>query len=229
MGEKTVRVRCGRRFHRILLTAKGKLVLLDHKDLEAHRVLYALTGEKPRCLEVLEAWREFASLALPKGLQEANVAALQRGLERRVGRFSPDPLEVPLEERLKRRVGALAREALLGCGYRGLGNRMVRVAVEVYPPGSLEEGHIEGIWEKGNPWWDLELRAYIPLRWVRLWRKGLATGLDPEGRKVFVLDILQEDPMVVLAGKQAPGLKVYPQEAQAVEEGGVWRLMWAKR
>jgi hypothetical protein len=52
----TAEVACGDKRHRITWR-RAKLVLEDH-DLLAERSLVALGGEPPRCLQILDAWRQ---------------------------------------------------------------------------------------------------------------------------------------------------------------------------
>ncbi len=229
-----VRVRCSGGMHRILLTERGDLALPHHEDLEAERVLSALTGEKSRCLEILEAWRKGRIGLLPQGLKEARRATLELKLERekrRVGRN--DPLLVDsLKYRLPHRVKDLAESALMECTYRKAPDGhmvfvIVRSGARPHIKGSLQvRRRNKSWWEQGKEEKTSVVVVEIPYRWFRLWKRGLATALDPKGKRVFVLDLLQEEPLTVLVGRQKKGHTIHPQKARAVKVGGEWWLFW---
>ena len=56
LAAATAEIDCGGAQHRITWR-RGKLVLEDH-DVLSERSLVALGSKPPRCLEVLDAWRE---------------------------------------------------------------------------------------------------------------------------------------------------------------------------
>ncbi len=214
-------VRCGGRNHRILLTKKGKLVLLDHPHLEEDLTLAALTGEKPRCLEVLEAWRKGRVGLLPQRLKtEGYRAKAKRYLRRREKWEGRDPLRSRLKGRLRLKLEAEAWRALKACSYEGAKGA---IFVEVG-----KDPHIEG----AKDGWHAKVRVHLPLSWLLLWRRGLATALSPEGKRVFVLALLEEgEAPLVLAGWEREKdyslrSQILPRKARAFRKGGEWRLEW---
>ncbi len=228
-----VRVRCGSAIHRIALTSRGRVVLLDHPDLGAERALAALAGELPRCLQILEAWRRADCDRLPDALRKARYDRLALAGERKDRRQRhTDPLSCALRDRARRRVRRLAMQALDDCDYRmsrsrwAGGDHIVRVSVSTtqHTRPSIK-GFSEKVWSANGKWSGTNsvLEVALSLRWWRVARRGLATALDPDGRRVFVLDVVREDPLIVLAGRQGRGFEVYPCEAR-VDEGG--RLRW---
>ncbi len=220
-----VEVACSGEVHRIRLTEKGDLVLLDHPDLESELVLSALTGEwSPGCPAFLGKWRE--GYFIPMGPKVYGAIA-RRNEERRKARKASDPLEEPLEVRLGRRATSLAEKALKSCDYRRSPERHSDFAL-VHPDYAPSISGI-GYPDEPIPGSFSSITLKLPPRWLKVYKRGLATALDPEGKRVFVLDILEEDPLVVLAGKQGKGFRVHPQRARAFREGEDWRLEWLEK
>lgn len=221
-----VSVWCSDKLHRLTLTARGALVLHAHADLAAERALAAISGDMPRCLQVLEAWRTRQYAALPRRLatvrRERDVVAHDRAARRAV----IDPLTLPLRLRAEQRLRELVVHALASCDYRRARSRWAggehRVSGGVrYDGAATITGTAERVWSRNGKWSGTNsvVKATVPLRWIRLYRRGLATALTAEGERVFVLDVLREEPLHVLAGRQRRGFQVRPWRARVGEDG----------
>lgn len=115
----STKVRCGRHMHTIGLTSRGAFVLCGHPDLKTELALVALGAPTPRCLSILQSWRDGDYAVLPDEIYPALIKAIERrGDRQREARESADPLEVPFHIRAKERVRAMAEEALKQCNYR---------------------------------------------------------------------------------------------------------------
>ena len=55
VSDTVLEVKCEGHRHKVVWSA-GELLLPDHPDVDAEKVLVALGGSKPRCLEVLDLW-----------------------------------------------------------------------------------------------------------------------------------------------------------------------------
>jgi hypothetical protein len=222
-----VRVRCSGRLHRIALTYRGPLVLLDHPDLKTVETLAALAGEEPRCLQVLRAWRKGWCYYLPRQLWKAWGLAYYLRCKRQERKVL-DLLHMPWPGRAYKLVQILAAQAIQACDYRRPRGRWreggLSPEVDVlFPSGGVSTPRIAGFRvRESDGSYVAVVQVALPRRWLRLAWRGMATALDPQGRRVFVLDVLQENPLIVLAGRQGRGYSIHPAPARL--EGG--RLKW---
>jgi len=226
----TTKVLCNRYAHTIGLTPRGALVLCNHPDLETELALVALGAPTPRCLSILQSWRDGDYAVLPDEIYPALIKALEkRGDRQRAARESADPLEVPFHIRAKERVRAMAEEALRQCGYRRSHTMWVGgehiVAAYIGEPDIV--GSSNDVWRLGfrgtNSWIDVTVR---PSWYSRVYKRGLAVVSGS-----FVLDVISEDEkgLIVLAGRQGRGYDVHPARARVfVDESGEYRLAWLR-
>ena len=223
-------VRCGRHVHTIGLTPRGALVLCDHPDVNTELALAALGAPTPRCLSILQSWRDGDYAVLPDEIYPALIKALERRDDRqRAARESADPLEVPFRIRAKERVRAMAEGALKQCGYRRSHTMWVGgehiVAAYIGEPDIV--GSSNDVWRLGFHGTDSWIDATVRLSWYsRVYKCRLAVVGG-----FFVLDVIAEDEkgLVVLAGRQGRGYDVHPARARVfVDEGGEYRLVWLR-
>jgi len=223
-------VRCGRHVHTIGLTPRGALVLCDHPDVNTELALAALGAPTPRCLSILQSWRDGDYAVLPDEIYPALIKALERRDDRqRAARESADPLEVPFRIRAEERVRAMAEGALKQCGYRRSHTMWVGgehiVAAYIGEPDIV--GSSNDVWRLGFHGTDSWIDATVRLSWYsRVYKCRLAVVGG-----FFVLDVIAEDEkgLVVLAGRQGRGYDVHPARARVfVDEGGEYRLVWLR-
>ncbi len=232
MEEVRCRVRCSGRMHTVTLTESGALVLHDHPDLITERALVALGGKLPRCLAILEAWKQKDRATLPPVLHPALNEAQKKTKERVMRNTFTDPLSVSFRTRAEERVKKIAEDLLQKCAYRRSqsrwagGNHIACARVgEPHICGGSEQVRSEnGKWTGTNSY----VSATVPISWfTRVYRRGLAVV---DGW--FVLDVLTEDEkgFTVLAGRQGRGFEVNLWPAVITRSAdGDWHLRWVSR
>lgn len=223
MSPEAVRVRCSGAMHAISVTA-GRLRLENH-SLKAERSFVALGGEKCRCVQILDAWREqdrkVLSPALCLELTAAHTAAASKKKNHQTAR---DPLLSPLAVRLATRVTAAAKKSLIACGYRRSQSGWAggeHYAGSYISPHPTISGWSDRVWSDNGKWSgsNSHVSAGVPLGWYsRVYNRGLAI-IDG----CFILDVFPGE--VVLAGKQGRGFEVYPAPAKISSTG---KLQWIK-
>ena len=211
-------------------------MLHDHPARTEEKAFEVLGGAECRCLQVLEAWRKRRKEDLPASLRPALKAAEERHQERRKAVAMSDPLLVPVEYRIARRITSLAKDCLEECSYRRSTSKWAggdhTCTVDFIFDQSQKpsiSGWADKVWSDNRKWSgnDSYITACIPLRWYSsVWKRGLAVV---DG--YFVLDVLGEDEkgIVVLAGKQGRGFDIYPCQARiTTAKDGSRRLCWIK-
>lgn len=194
----TVSLDCGGATHRIRWD-DGRLALLDH-DRAAEAAVGALGGATPRCLEVLDAWREeheqlaggLAWLArepehvdsrLPGELAVLVRLARMAGIARRWDEPDADPpLRNWLARRMSRSLEAAFRDALRASAHRR-GRLKVSIGCGALAPG--EQVTVEAEVRPAQ----VRLQLGMPVTWlVDVWGRGVARVHD-----LVVLDVVERE------------------------------------
>ena len=216
MEEVRCRVRCSGHMHTITLTESGALVLHDHPDLITERALVALGGKLPRCLAILEAWKQKDRATLPPALRPAFDKRMKKLWQRASNKYNCDPLDTPIFERTVEKATTLAHITLGKCAYKrqewpGNTDRIRIGKPDICGMAVTQKKTI--------------ITVTIPPVWLaRVYRRGLAVV---DGW--FVLDVLAEDEKgyLVLAGRQGKEFEIYPSQAWVNRSAdGNWHLRW---
>jgi hypothetical protein len=202
--------------HTITLTESGALVLHDHPDLITERALVALGGKLPRCLAILEAWKQKDRATLPPALRPAFDKRMKKLWQRASNKYNCDPLDTPIFERTVEKATTLAHITLGKCAYKrqewpGNTDRIRIGKPDICGMAVTQKKTI--------------ITVTIPPVWLaRVYRRGLAVV---DGW--FVLDVLAEDEKgyLVLAGRQGKEFEIYPSQAWVNRSAdGNWHLRW---
>lgn len=218
-----LKVICGGEQHEVVVAANGQVGLPGHPELEAEMVLVGLGGERPACLQVIDALKEGRRLPGAWELTQAIADANTKRQTRRNGRLSAmvDPLtQRPMWDRHKDLIVSRVLESLKACAYKqapgGWEGSKHYLTAKVGANCTISGG-TEKVWNGRASRIDVE----VPRKWIKVYKRGLAV-IDG----CFVLAIVRESPdLIVLAGRQVGGYNVRPEMARV--KGG--KLQWLGR
>lgn len=242
--EARCQVRCNGRLHTILRTKSGRLVLCNH-NLKAEKARMELGGSECRCLEVLRLWRGLhdpegkerpvayyrGKEGIPQPLQSAYK---YRWLDQQYRLYNTqngyDSLTLTLQDRHEQMVRSLVQQELLKCRYRKSpvtgGHRVeVTVCLRASSPVVMARGFDQHNYFGGRSASISLWQVTVPLLWYyRVYKRNLSV-IDGH----FVLKVLADDPLTVIAVGQGRGFDLTICEATVHDAVGGPQLYWRQQ
>lgn len=198
-------VKCGDKQHRIGLTVDGKLSFFDHNSTDALEEKVRVMGRMPpgsRCAAVQQAWIENDRYRLPKELREWCNHFHYRGHKDNRKQANDPLVEHTARERARWRVIEQASKSLRECA---IYHRSSHHTESVRIAAKGEDLHIlcytSNKRSGGKYSAETEFRLTVGLGWFqRVYRRDHAI-IDGH----FVVDVINERPLIVRALKQSRG------------------------
>ena len=213
----TGQIRCSGRVHKITIIHGGPIILHNHTkaDINAERIVVALGGEPCRCLKFLNVWKDMRWSSYAMRLKKLPLWAhpIFKNLKTKgQNRFNQridgheDPLDLPIEMRIRRRILRAVAASLVLCNYRRKKDEPYSTEnncfFNLFPATLKEDVNFN---KEASPSSFLYIKARLPFWYNRIYMEGLAVVGGN-----FILDILSQDETgyTVLAGRQNEDLSI---------------------
>lgn len=235
-------VRCGNKTHMIVHTAKGELALEKCHNRQRELNFMALGGKPCRCMSILAMWRgnklaceagpeeeledpyDYKEHRLPEALRREFVRRWEDQAVREHMRYSrPDLLEKPFIERHEHRTLAAAKGEILRTRYARTWDTAIDVAMCLRPGDWQHKVETE---QTAVGYRDTSRETIwhflIPTHWYyKVHRRNLSL-IDGH----FIMRVVQEDPLLVVAVRQRPNRDLEQCAAWVVETDQGPQLQW---
>ncbi|MCS6863067.1 MAG: hypothetical protein NZT92_22405 [Abditibacteriales bacterium] len=207
-------VNCNGEQHKVIVTEKGRLLLPHHPDIEGELAFAGLGGNTPECLRLLEDLRSHQSPHISLVGQDGDFIrhVWQKQSQRRQRRAVTDPLlRQTMRERAEERFVGIVQSCIKQCRYEGGDNTNTKHEIRVHIVKNTPPRFARFVEKKECNECVLVTELHLPLRWLTIWRRGLAVI-----KGCFVLEVLWDggDELVVLAVQQRIGFSVQLRQAR---------------
>lgn len=243
----TVSVRCSGKIHKLRMDGRGHWLMLDH-DYSGQKNLQILGNSGCRCYEVITTWGQIIRDGalynldfLPQQLRPIVRDLARRSSRRRELNENARKYEnLSAVEKILRKTRLVAEAEMESLQYRRSCSSWVDVshyivvetAADLYFTQARQKKSLSASattsrrWSKNGRWSanDSCHAITIAATWLySVYNKDLSIIDDH-----FVLAVLSEKPLLVVAVRQGRGLGIYAQKAAVVENNGTRKLIWLK-